>query len=49
MGTLKVGALDLNEIGTFEALRTAVAEIASRPDSYHALRFKSPHYFAVTG
>lgn len=49
MGTLKVGTLDFNEIGTFEALRTAIAEMASRPDSYHALRFKSPNYFAVTG
>ena len=49
MGTLKVGTLDFNEIGTFEAFRTAIAEIASRPDSYYALRFKSPNYFAVTG
>ena len=49
MGTLKVGALDFNEIGTLEAVRTAIAEIASRPDSYHALRFKSPNYFSVTG
>ena len=30
MGTLKVGTLDFNEIGTFEALRTAIAEMASR-------------------
>ena len=49
MGTLKVGALDFNKIGTLEAVRTAITEIASRPDSYHDLRFKTPNYFAVTG
>ena len=49
MGTLKVGTLDFNEIGTFEAVRDAIVELASRPDSYHGLRFKSPYYFQVTG
>ncbi|MCZ0942127.1 MAG: hypothetical protein OXJ53_03620 [Gammaproteobacteria bacterium] len=48
MGTLKVGALDFNDIGTVEVVRDAIAEMASRPDSYHALQFKSSYYFQVT-
>ena len=49
MGTLKVGALDFNQIGTVEAVRYAVAKIASRPDSYHTLQFTNPYYFEVKG
>ena len=49
MGTLKVGALDFNEAQTLEAVRAAIAEIASRVESYRGLRFKSPYYFEITG
>ena len=49
MGTLKVGALDFNEVQTVEAVRTAIAEIASRAESYRCLRFKSPNYFSAIG
>ena len=49
MGALKVDALDFNEIQTLEAVHTAIAEIASRADSYRGLRFKSPHYFEAVG
>ena len=49
MGTLKVGALDFNEVQTLEAVRTVVAEIASQAGSYRGLRFKSPNYFEAIG
>ena len=49
MGTLKVGALDFNEIGIFDEFSAAVAKIASRPESYFPLQFKRSYYFAVPG
>ena len=49
MGTLNVGALDFNEIESVEAVRNAIAEIARRPDSYHALQFKRKYYLEVEG
>ncbi len=49
MGTLKVGALDFNEVQTLEAVRAAIAEIAGRAESYRVLRLRGPHYFEVTG
>ena len=47
MGTLKVGALDFNEIATLKTVRAAIVTMARRPDCYHDLRFKRPSYFRV--